>query len=345
MLTILKNIFLTICLLLFIAVTALVIERQLNVFQWSADRTATSTVAASSTSPERGETLLESIDMSLNLVEDTVVEVVGTYIETDEDLPEVESVIHDASPTEEVLTTDVVPEPITSTPLTVFDTESGELSVGGVVLYTNTERFQNGQIQLTPNTLLHGAAKRKIDDMLANQYFEHESPVTGHDVSYLAKVVGYEYIVVGENLAMGDFSDDADLVQGWMDSPGHRDNILNERFTEIGVAVRKGEFEGREIWMAVQIFGRPLELCDSPSATLETEITNTQQELDKREATLEVLNSQIESAKNTFSQSYRDLVDEYNLLVNEYNALVEGLKDMIADYNRQVRTFNTCLAE
>jgi uncharacterized protein YkwD len=52
----------------------------------------------------------------------------------------------------------------------------------------------------------------------------------------LAKKVNYEYVVVGENLAEGDFTSDADLVKGWMDSPGHRANILNTKYEEIGIA-------------------------------------------------------------------------------------------------------------
>jgi uncharacterized protein YkwD len=92
--------------------------------------------------------------------------------------------------------------------------------------------------------------------MFENQYFAHESP-TGEKVSDLAKKFGYDFLLIGENLAMGNFSSDEDLVLAWMESPGHRENILNEKYQEIGVAVKKGIFEGKEVWIAVQHFGLP----------------------------------------------------------------------------------------
>jgi hypothetical protein len=181
--------------------------------------------------------------------------------------------------------------------------------------------------------------------MVEHQYFEHVSPATGGDVSYLADLVGYEYIVVGENLAMGDFDDDEDLVQGWMDSPGHRANILNDRFTQIGVAVGRGMFEGRETWFAVQIFGRPLSMCDSPNVALGNQIANTEQEVDAMGEELEALKTEIESAKNKFTDAYRTRIEDYNALVAEYNPLIADLKAMIDTYNIQVRSFNVCIAE
>ena len=53
-----------------------------------------------------------------------------------------------------------------------------------------------------------------------------------------------------------------------MASPGHRANILNSRFIDIGVAVKEGEYQGKETWLAVQEFGEPLSDCPSPSTDL-----------------------------------------------------------------------------
>lgn len=62
---------------------------------------------------------------------------------------------------------------------------------------------------------------------------------------------------LGENIALGDFTSSQMMVNSWMKSPGHRTNILRNDFTETGIAVGKGVFNGREQWIGVQVFGRP----------------------------------------------------------------------------------------
>ena len=130
-----------------------------------------------------------------------------------------------------------------------------------VIQITNQQRQLNGSLPpLKNNFTLSQSAMIKARDMLDLQYFEHESPF-GVAVGDLARRVGYGYISVGENLAMGTFRSEQDLVNAWMNSPGHRANILNKNYTEIGVAVIRGVFEGKPIWMSVQHFGRPLTDC------------------------------------------------------------------------------------
>jgi uncharacterized protein YkwD len=116
---------------------------------------------------------------------------------------------------------------------------TAQLDAEGVIALTNQERRNGGVGKLTANTKLTKAAEMKLKDMFDRQYFEHISP-DGKGPSYLAQKAGYEYIVIGENLALGNFKNDAALVQAWMDSPGHRENILNYRYSEIGVAVGQG---------------------------------------------------------------------------------------------------------
>jgi len=117
----------------------------------------------------------------------------------------------------------------------------------------------------------------QLDDIFEKQYFAHISP-EGLGPSDLAEKSGYEYIMIAENLALGNFKDDNTLVNAWMDSPGHRANILNNRYTEIGVAVGKGFFSesnennkeeiATEVWIAVQEFGLPLSSCPKPEESL-----------------------------------------------------------------------------
>src|SRR3989344_7601282 len=123
------------------------------------------------------------------------------------------------------------------------------LSVSGVVSFTNQERKKEGLGELALSPLLNQSAQKKVADMFDRQYFEHESP-TGINIDDLAEESGYKFIVIGENLALGNFKDDQALVDGWMNSPPHRENILNGKYTEIGVAVGRGLYQGKDTWLA-----------------------------------------------------------------------------------------------
>ncbi len=210
----------------------------------------------------------------------------------------------------------------------------------GVIRETNAQRAQNSLPALKENTQLNKVAATKLADMFAKQYFEHISP-SGVGPSDLAEKIGYQYIVVGENLALGNFANDRELVQAWMDSRGHRENILNKRFTEIGVAVGKGQFEGKSVWLAVQSFGSPLSSCPVIDASLQQQITANQALLKTMEQQLAVLRKDIEQEHN--KEEYNRKVEEYNARVSQFNVLVEQTKIQVATYNAQVNAFNECV--
>ncbi|MDP1629757.1 MAG: CAP domain-containing protein, partial [bacterium] len=84
-------------------------------------------------------------------------------------------------------------------------------------------------------------------------YFSHVGP-EGAEPWYWIKKAGYDYVYAGENLARG-FIDANSVFNAWMKSAGHRANILNSRYTEIGVAVLSGNMAGRETTLIVQMFG------------------------------------------------------------------------------------------
>lgn len=219
--------------------------------------------------------------------------------------------------------------------------EVSSLSISGVLAATNKERTSRKVGALKINSNLNKAANEKLQDMFTNQYFQHVSP-EGIDVSNLIRGVGYEYIVVGENLALGNFGGDVQVVTAWMNSPGHRANILDRRFQEIGIAVGKGKFNGKEQWIAVQHFAKPLSSCEGPSADLKAKVDAHTAELSVREGELNTLKKKIETSNNAGSVPYQADVEKYNNLVGDYNTRLEGLKDEIATYNAQVRFFNTC---
>ncbi len=119
----------------------------------------------------------------------------------------------------------------------------------------NGDRAQNSLRTLTMNPVLVAAAQAKADDMAAKGYFAHVSP-QGVDPWHWFKEAGYAFDYAGENLAV-DFSDSGDVERAWMNSPTHRENILNPHFTEIGIATAEGTFQGRPTTFVVQAFGTP----------------------------------------------------------------------------------------
>lgn len=121
---------------------------------------------------------------------------------------------------------------------------------------TNTNRVQNSLNGLTINPLLEKAAQEKANDMAKKGYFAHTSP-DGTTPWYWFEKAGYQFLYAGENLAV-NFSDSSDVDRAWMNSPGHRANILNGKFTEIGIATAKGMYNGRETIFVVEMFGKPL---------------------------------------------------------------------------------------
>ena len=216
------------------------------------------------------------------------------------------------------------------------------LTKAKVIAETNIQRYNHGLLPpLIENAKLNAASKDKAEDMFKNQYFEHVSP-PGLDPGTLVKNSGYEYIVSGENLILGNFANEEEMVQNWMDSPGHRANILNNRFTDIGVAVVKGVYQGETAWIGVQEFGLPLSTCPSPSDAIKTEIEKSKIMLNQLLAQIEAKQAEIENT-NQRSPRYAALVEEYNSLVGQYNQLAQTIKNMANQYNAEVNNFNQCV--
>jgi hypothetical protein len=109
--------------------------------------------------------------------------------------------------------------------------------------------------------------------MAQKGYFAHTSP-EGRSPWYWFKQGGYVFNFAGENLAV-DFSDSADVERAWMNSPTHRSNILNNKFTEIGVATAVGTLDGRQTTFVVQEFGTPAHKDELQNLETPTEITKT----------------------------------------------------------------------
>lgn len=120
---------------------------------------------------------------------------------------------------------------------------------------TNTNRLSQNISPLIFNDTLAYSAQLKANDMSEKSYFAHTSP-EGKSPWYWFTQGGYKFIYAGENLAV-NFIDSDDVVTAWMNSAGHRANILNGNFTEIGIAIAPGTYNGRESIYVVQLFGKP----------------------------------------------------------------------------------------
>jgi uncharacterized protein YkwD len=102
----------------------------------------------------------------------------------------------------------------------------------------NAQRERNGRVPLSPNAMLDRAAVLHSLDMAKRKYFEHADP---DGVQPDARIVhqGYPPILVGENLAWGELAEStpANIVALWMKSPGHRANVLEPDYREIGIGL------------------------------------------------------------------------------------------------------------
>lgn len=131
----------------------------------------------------------------------------------------------------------------------------------------NKDRLMAGASELSWSKTLEDAAKLKAEDMSKNGYFAHTSP-TGITPWHWLSQVDYNFVYAGENLAI-DFTESENVENAWLNSPKHRENIMNQNFTEIGIATTEGVYNGRSTTFVVEFFGKPLELAS------DTEISKT----------------------------------------------------------------------
>lgn len=140
-----------------------------------------------------------------------------------------------------------------------------EMSSSSLLTGTNTQRSANGLGALALSSLLNQAAQAKAQDMMVNNYWAHDSP-TGVTPWYWISSVGYAYTTAGENLAYG-FTTSSATITGWMNSPGHRANILNTSFTQVGFGiVNAPNFNGTgPQTIVVAMYAKPVVSAPAPA--------------------------------------------------------------------------------
>jgi uncharacterized protein YkwD len=128
--------------------------------------------------------------------------------------------------------------------------------VSSLIDQTNEERVKIKLNNLEVSKKLEESAQLKAYDMASSGYFAHNSP-DGKDPWYFFKKSNYSYQYAGENLAV-NFIESKDVTNAWMNSKTHRDNLLNSKYTEVGIATALGKYKGRDAIFIVQHFGRPI---------------------------------------------------------------------------------------
>lgn len=132
---------------------------------------------------------------------------------------------------------------------------ASSVTSANVISLTNETRANLGLPELKASEPLALAAQEKAEDMIEQGYFAHVSP-SGLTGFAIIQAVGYRYREAGENLAI-HFDSAEGVTEGWLASASHKANIVNPRYTEIGVGVAQGTYEGHPTTMVVQLLAEP----------------------------------------------------------------------------------------
>ncbi|MEE3716355.1 CAP domain-containing protein [Tumidithrix elongata RA019] len=150
--------------------------------------------------------------------------------------------------------TPAIARPITNLYTPIAQNTSQNAYEAELLRLTNLERQKVGLAPLKLSSQLRKAAQNHAIDMAKNNYFSHTGR-NGSSMTSRIKATGYTYSFIGENIAAGG-QNPTDTLQQWMNSAGHRANILNPRFTEIGFGYASAP-DSRYRYYWVQVFATP----------------------------------------------------------------------------------------
>jgi hypothetical protein len=135
---------------------------------------------------------------------------------------------------------------------TVLGTYSN-ISQDELLTLTNQKRKEIGLPPLILNGVLSQAAAGKAADMFGKDYWAHVAP-DGTTPWVFIKNAGYNYIYAGENLARG-YSSPPEVVNAWMASPTHKENMLSAKYNDVGFAIETGKLSGEDTVLVVEMLG------------------------------------------------------------------------------------------
>ncbi|MCX6792265.1 MAG: CAP domain-containing protein, partial [Candidatus Gottesmanbacteria bacterium] len=204
----------------------------------------------------------------------------------------------------------------------------------------NDERMKSGAPPLRENATLTRAAKMRADVILRHQNFSHQDPYEHIQLDTVLPMVQYPFRYASENIGMGDFSARA-FVNGFMNSPRHKANLLNPELQETGVALVTGAYKQYWVNIAVQLFAIP--------ATEEQYLGYRKEDIAQYKQLINDLNQQLALTEDRISHQIGDkeyyegwqkiLIRQHEILVTLYNTMqenqpfVKNLVSLISEYN------------
>ena len=214
-----------------------------------------------------------------------------------------------------------------------------------IIWYTNYERSINGLKPLATSDALEASSHAKGLDMFQYQYFDHTRKGANDAVGFDSFIdnQNYSFIKIGENLAMGDFSTSAEVVNAWMKSPAHRKNILDPLYHEIGASVTSGTMEGKSTSVFVQHFGDPRASCPTIDESTKEAIGALKGRIASLQSDINEEQDRVNSSSATFDPQFDTIIGDYNTLVNTYNDSIKQMGTLVGLYNAQVRKFDQCI--
>lgn len=191
---------------------------------------------------------------------------------------------------------------------------------------TNNVRESSGVVTLARNSVLDEAAQMKANDMAENEYFAHTSP-TGITPWHWFSKANYTFSYAGENLAI-DFTESIDVENAWLNSPTHKANILNSKFTEIGIATAEGYYNGHLTTYVVQMFGKPVfdsqASLDTPTKDIPSKDLEPDKPIKEKEPTVKVAIAPVVKGETVevISQEKLEVVEENTEFISVKNVAV-----------------------
>ena len=133
-------------------------------------------------------------------------------------------------------------------------TTPGALLAAKIVTVTNSERSERGMSVVVVHPQLQSAAEAKATEMARRGVFQHTLP-NGMTAWDFMREAGYQHERAGENLAV-HFVNEHDVVEAWLNSPSHRDILLDADYEHIGIGIARGRWKGHSGYFIVQLFAQ-----------------------------------------------------------------------------------------
>ncbi len=208
----------------------------------------------------------------------------------------------------------------------------------------NRERAKFNIAPLVLSLDLERSARQKVTDMVTHTYFAHERE--GVLFEDFIKEENYDYVIIGENLARGEFKSTERLVRAWLSSPTHRKNILDARYKETGIAILAGTYDDQSVYYIAEHFGTPRSIClQVLSSNATSELTLLQQTWKEREAEVVSLKRTLTdlgeagTERTKLLQLYQQKMTDLASIQKTLFKKIEGEESLIQSYNNCIQSY------